>query len=193
MRRSICGPAALAFLGLVAPPPAALAGDCSAADPGIDDPRALVVEWVMGIDENEAPSLDVYVPDREGLTVEVRYRVAYNGVAEEWWADTVAPEPLDLVSREVAVPSVAAWDPEQAAVLSTLAAEVTLYSASTIVGVASAPPLRVAFPYGGDDPVFLDAEAVARLAPRGVLESADPGGALGTWENTETVSREDAR
>jgi len=101
-----------------------------------------------------------------------------------------APGPLELVSQVVAVPRGAAWDPEQAAVLSTLQAEVTLYAGTRIVGVAGVPPLRVAFPYGGDAPVFLDGAAVERLAPRGVLEAADPTGALGTWEAIEAVGGE---
>jgi hypothetical protein len=162
--------------------------DCSAPDPSLDDPTAMVVRWAFGADENQPPQLEIYLPDRDDLTIEVEYRLGIDGAAVTWSPEARTPDALEVLVDEPAVPADAYWEPDQAARLSSMTVEVSAWGGSALLFVASADPIRVAFPYGPDEPIFLDPTLVELLAPGGVMVDAKES-AEGDWETIETVKR----
>ncbi len=166
------------------PPDTRAADDCTIAGPSISNPNALVVSWALGVDETQPPALEISLPAAEGLTVEARFRLGFDGAYVSWVAGPWTPGPQDLLVETVDVPAAAFWDPDQGSRLSSMVVEVWAWQGPSLGQVATTTPLRVAFPYGAADPVFLDKELVESLAPGGVLVTpGEPN--PGAWETTE--------
>lgn len=161
--------------------------DCSAPNPDPGDPRHMFVQWAMGTGDTQAPELEIYVPQRSDITIEVEYRLGLDGASFSWHSGPWTPEPLDVIADRVRVPAEALWDPEQEVRPSSMTAEVSVWIGGTLVQVFGVEPLRVAFPYGAADPVFLDGTRMAKLAPGGVLLAADRRDRIGAWETIESM------
>jgi hypothetical protein len=144
------------------------------------------MRWLLGADELEAPVLEIYTPARSDLTVEIEYRLGIDGETISWSSGPWLPEELEVILAPVEVPVEALWAPEQEWRLSAMTVEVSAWIGDTLVHVSSVETLRVAFPYGPEDPIFLDADRMESLAPGGVLLSS-PVSAEGPWETIEPM------
>ncbi len=182
--------AALSLATLLWPAVLHAGDDCEIADPELGDVGALTVEWSMGIDDTEPPVLLVYVPDVEGLLLEVELRFTFDGEGETWWLEAIEVDPVSVEAFEVSVPAELFAEAEQAARLGNLVATINAWGIDGSMGAVGAPYLGVAFPWGGDLPVYLDAAGQAVAAPNGVYLESPVASEIGDYTGTVTVEEE---
>lgn len=149
------------------------------------DVEPVLVEWTYGIDELDAPSLDISMPGGDDISIELRCRLGFDGDSFSWDSELLLPDSTGFISTRISIPDEAYWDYEQSRRLSSMIVQVWMWKEDVLVSVNSPAPLRLAFPFGAYSPVFLDDALRRELAPGGVLLSSTEVGQDTAWETID--------